>query len=201
MAAAFQHVEEAGEIGIEIGVGILQRVAHAGLGGEMHHRPEAAAGEELFGGGAIGQIEAMKGEAVELPESRQPSLLERRIVIGIEAVDPDDRPARCEQALRETEADEACGAGDENGIGHEMPVLGPPVEFCLHVTAFRPAVLGMADYPIGPPMSPCDSRATSQKGAIVRHARGEMPRIPRAPTAASAQPWHGRHVPIGSGMP
>ena len=37
--AAFQDVEEADEIGVDIGVRILQRVAHAGLGRQVHDRP------------------------------------------------------------------------------------------------------------------------------------------------------------------
>ena len=35
--AALQHVEEADEVGVDIGVRVLERVAHAGLGREMHH--------------------------------------------------------------------------------------------------------------------------------------------------------------------
>ena len=32
--------------------------------------------------------------------------------------DADDRPAGCQQALGEAEADEACGTGDQDGVGH-----------------------------------------------------------------------------------
>ena len=40
LTAAFQNVEKTGEIGVEISVGILQRVAHASLRREMHNRAE-----------------------------------------------------------------------------------------------------------------------------------------------------------------
>ena len=42
VAAAFENIEKAREIGVEIGMRILQRVAHARLRGEMHHRTEFA---------------------------------------------------------------------------------------------------------------------------------------------------------------
>ena len=49
VTAAFEHIEETGEIGVEIGVWIFQRVAHAGLRGEMNDRTECTIAKNRFG--------------------------------------------------------------------------------------------------------------------------------------------------------
>ena len=69
MAAAFENVEKAGEIGIEIGVRVLQRIAHAGLRGEMHDRTEIAVAKHRLGDFAVGEIELVKAEGAELPQA------------------------------------------------------------------------------------------------------------------------------------
>ncbi len=63
MTAAFEHVEEAGQIGVQIGMRILQRVPHARLRREMHHWAELAVAEDRLGAGAVGKIELVKGES------------------------------------------------------------------------------------------------------------------------------------------
>ena len=42
VAAAFEDVVKAGQVGIHIGKRIVQRIAHAGLRGEVHDRSEVA---------------------------------------------------------------------------------------------------------------------------------------------------------------
>ena len=49
-------------------------------------------------------------------ELGQPRLLQGRIIIVVEAVDADDRPAGLEQPAREEISDEACRAGDQDGL-------------------------------------------------------------------------------------
>ena len=41
--AAFQHVERAGDVAVDVGLRRLERIAHAGLGAQMHHAVEALA--------------------------------------------------------------------------------------------------------------------------------------------------------------
>ena len=45
--AAFQHIEKTLEIGIGIGMRMVDRIAHAGLGGEMDHLRKAVLGKQL----------------------------------------------------------------------------------------------------------------------------------------------------------
>ena len=97
--AAFEHVEEAGQVGVDIGVRIDQRMAHAGLRGEMHDTGEADAPRTAPPCRSRSARSSLtKAKAGQLREFGEPRLLERRIVIGIEVVDADDRPARLRAA-------------------------------------------------------------------------------------------------------
>ena len=57
MPAAFQYVQEALNIGVDIGVRVLQRVAHTRLRGKMHHLGKAVLRKQRFRGCAIRKIE------------------------------------------------------------------------------------------------------------------------------------------------
>ena len=48
MAAAFEHMQEAPDIGVDISVGVVERVADAGLRGEMDHALGLLLGEGRF---------------------------------------------------------------------------------------------------------------------------------------------------------
>src|SRR5215210_1460122 len=45
--ACLQYVEESGDVAFDVGVGILERIAHTGLRGEMDHAVEALVREQL----------------------------------------------------------------------------------------------------------------------------------------------------------
>ena len=115
MAAAFQDVGEAGEVGVDIGIRIGQRVTHAGLRAEMHDVRKAVLGEQLRHGGAVGEIAFDELEARQFGELGEPRLFQFRIVIGVEIVEADDAAAVAEEPPRDVETDEAGGAGDETG--------------------------------------------------------------------------------------
>ena len=86
--ANLEDVEKSGEISIEIGVRILQRVAHSGLSGKMHDRSEIAVAKQRCGEPAVGEIEPVKSEVLELAKDGKSCLLERRIVIGVDVSTP-----------------------------------------------------------------------------------------------------------------
>ena len=91
MAAAFEHVEEADEIGLRIGVRIDQRMAHAGLRREMDDVAETVRREQRR---AIASRSAMSicsnRNAGKSRELGKPRPLQRRVVIGVEIVEADD---------------------------------------------------------------------------------------------------------------
>ena len=114
MPSTFEHVEEAREVGVNVGMRIDQRVTHAGLRGEMHDIGKAMRGEQFRHGAAVGNIDLLELEIGECLELRDPGLLETRIVIGIEIVDAYHVVSAGQQAPRNVHADESGRPGDEN---------------------------------------------------------------------------------------
>ena len=62
VAAAFEHVDEALDIRIDIGVGMLERIANAGLCREMDDHGKAVLREKRLCCRAVREIELHKGE-------------------------------------------------------------------------------------------------------------------------------------------
>ena len=112
-AATLEHVEEAGQVCIDIGVRIDQRIAHTGLRREMHHIGELMRGEQLGHFGTICDIERLEAKRRKAAQLGEPRLLERGIVVVIEIVDPDDRASLLEQAARHMEPDESRRSGHQ----------------------------------------------------------------------------------------
>ncbi len=63
VAAGLEHVEEADEVALEVGARVLDGVADARLGGEVHHDVEAALGEQALDEGGVAQVAANESEA------------------------------------------------------------------------------------------------------------------------------------------
>ena len=112
--AGLEHVEEAGEVGLAVGLRVLDGVAHPGLGGQVDDAVEALAREKRVQPGTVGDVEPLEREARLRPQARQARFLQRRLVIGIEVVDAHDRVAARQQPLGDVHSDEAGGAGDQD---------------------------------------------------------------------------------------
>ena len=110
--AALQHVQEADEVGIAIGVRVVDRVAHAGLGGQVRHGVEAMPGKERrdpFAGSHI-QLDKLKPGKGRQPGKARP--LETDVVVVVEAVDADHPVAALQQGSAQCGAYEPGRAGD-----------------------------------------------------------------------------------------
>jgi hypothetical protein len=110
-------MEEAHEVGVDVGVRVVDRVPHPGLGREVDDGTKAVGCEEGLHLAAVGEIDAGEGETVARFEALQTRLLESRVVVVVEVVEADNSPAFTEEALGEVVTDEAGGAGDENWLG------------------------------------------------------------------------------------
>ena len=105
----------ADQVGLDIGAGVDQAVAHAGLGGEVDDAVGVAAG---FGQRRrIGDVAAHEAEIVVFLQPRQPRFLQRHVVIVVEIVDADDGVAALEQTDRGMHADETGRSCHKYGHG------------------------------------------------------------------------------------
>ena len=116
VAATFQDIEKAGEIGVRIGVRIDQRMPHACLRGEMDRVRKAILAKQRRGGCAIRQIQLYEFEILGARELGQPRFLQLRIVIRRQIIHADDVAAVRHQTARDVKTDKAGSAGDKNGI-------------------------------------------------------------------------------------
>ena len=74
MPAALEHVQRANQVTVGVGVRVLDRVAHAGLSGEVHHALQPGAREQRFHALPIGEVELLEGEPLVAAENLQPGL-------------------------------------------------------------------------------------------------------------------------------
>ena len=120
VAAGLEHVEEADQVALEVCARVLDGVADARLGGEVHHDVEAVLSEQALDEGGVAQVAAYEGKAavcVGLSKHAQARVLDAGVVVAVEVVETDDDViGLLEQLLDEEGTDEAGRSGDENCI-------------------------------------------------------------------------------------
>jgi hypothetical protein len=114
VARGFQDRQVAGQVGALVGERVVDRVAHAGLGGQVDDALGAAGADQLHHRRVVGDVQADHGEARPAVETGGAGGLEGRVVVVVEDVDADHRLAAVEQALGHVHADETRGAGDDD---------------------------------------------------------------------------------------
>src|SRR6516225_935429 len=98
------------------GVAMAAALKHIEKTGEIHDWPELDLGKNAFDRVPFGEIELVEGKFAKFVQDGQASLLQRRIVIIVDAVHTDHRAAAFKKTAGESEANEACGAGNKDGI-------------------------------------------------------------------------------------
>lgn len=126
VTAGLKDVEEADEVALEVGARVLDGVAHARLGSEVHHDVETVLREQALYEGGVAQVAAHEGEAavgVGLGQHAQAGVLDTGVVVAVEVVETDDNViGLLEQLLDEERADKAGCSGDEYFICHIAPL-------------------------------------------------------------------------------
>ena len=117
VAAAFENIDEADEIAVDIGMRVQQGVAHAGLGGKVDDLVEFLGGEQRLHAGTVTDIQFDEAEFRVFGQSLEAAFLEADVVIIVEIVEADDLVATRQQAQRGSHADKAGSAGNENFHG------------------------------------------------------------------------------------
>ena len=110
---AFEDVQGAGDVALDVVVGVGERVAHARLRGEVHDAIRRG-GERGGDGVLIAQVGAPELERGLGGEPGEPGLLELRVVVGVHVVEPDHGVAAGEQVRAHVRPDEPGRAGDQH---------------------------------------------------------------------------------------
>ena len=81
VAAAFEHVQEAGDVGVDIGVGVVEGIADARLRREVDDPLEALLGESGLDRRPVSKIGLDEAEAFSTRQAGKPRLFQRDVVI------------------------------------------------------------------------------------------------------------------------
>jgi hypothetical protein len=114
VAATLQDVGEARDIALDIGMRIHQRIAHPGLGGQMHHAVEPVLLEQRLHARAVRHIQLHELKARLAREPRQAVMLELGVVVVVQIVQAHHLVAAGEQDLADMHADKAGRAGNQD---------------------------------------------------------------------------------------
>src|SRR6476469_9180680 len=83
VAAALEHVERAGDVGLDIGVGMIERVTDAGLRREVDNPLGPLRGKHRLDHLTLGKVRLDEMESVAALEPPKTGLFERDIVVGL----------------------------------------------------------------------------------------------------------------------
>jgi len=116
MARDFEQVEVADQVGLDIGMGVLDRIAYPGLGTQVNHAADLLPSQRGVERSHVGKVDLVKGEAIRRlgGQRRQPVTLQGDRVVIVEVVDADDAVAPRRQQADQVKANEAGRAGNEN---------------------------------------------------------------------------------------
>jgi hypothetical protein len=120
VAAAFRDRDEPLNIGADGDVGVLQRIPHPALHGQVDHAMKALALEELLHSRPASHIHAKEAKLRVRFEQRQAAVHQPRLVFVVEVVNVHDRVAVIQQPLRDVEADESSRASYEDWVRHNQ---------------------------------------------------------------------------------
>ncbi|MGY3468721.1 hypothetical protein ACVW0I_005592 [Bradyrhizobium sp. LM6.11] len=118
---------------------LLDRIAHAGLGREMHDFGKSVSRKQRRDGLAVGEIGLDEGETGIPAQQRKARLFQRRVVIAVEIVEPDDGPALAQKLPGDVKADETGRTRNQNRlIRHSVPEKSFAREASLAGSAIAP---------------------------------------------------------------
>jgi hypothetical protein len=124
----FEDVAEADQVGVDVGGRVLDRVADAGLGSQIHDGVEAVSGEQLGDGRPIDDVHLDEGEPLMRGQPREPGVLQADLIVVIHVVDAGHGIAALEQTVCERRADEPRDAGHQDV--HQTISLRVPRRAC-----------------------------------------------------------------------
>src|SRR5882672_1539487 len=128
---------------------MLDRIAHAGLGREVHHESKTMLRKQCGDRRTIREIGRHETELRMAAQDIQTGLLQGRIVVTVEIVEPDNGPALRQQPAGDMKPDKTCRTRDEYcSIRHRAPKGSVPQHQRSGV--LLPAALRVPQYPVIP---------------------------------------------------
>lgn len=124
MAATFEDCCESRQISVHVCEWVDERISDAGLRPEMNHVRKAIVFKKSRDPLTIGKVKLGEAKAIEFGKLRAPRFLERRIVIGIYVIEPDDFAAIAQKPLSDVVTDESGRTGNENGAVSHLTHTG-----------------------------------------------------------------------------
>src|SRR5262245_60879625 len=110
---AFEHVAESHNIGVDVLLGMVDRISDASLRSEMDDDLKAIRREQSRHRVAIDDVEAFERKALAAGQAREPRLLERHLVVVVQVIHADYCAAARKQTVRERSTDETGGPSDQ----------------------------------------------------------------------------------------
>lgn len=110
MATPFQNVHESDDVAINIGIRILQGIAHPRLSRKVNDPIKLLLIKKCHHGLAINHVHLYKAESGVGSESLQPGLFQIDIVVIVQIIQPDHLITACQQTQCRGHANEACCA-------------------------------------------------------------------------------------------
>ncbi len=114
MPAALENCQEADQVAVDVGLGILERIADSGLGREVDHPVEPLRIEQRLDALPILHRDLPKLKPLPAFEPGESIPLQGRRVVGVEIVDSQHRMPGGQEPLGDERADESGRPGDED---------------------------------------------------------------------------------------
>lgn len=87
--ATFKDIEESVDIGVQIRVRVVNRISNTCLGSEVNDSVEWILMENVCNRITVGEISFEKGEVFQSPQRLESRVLQCRIIVRVDVVDPD----------------------------------------------------------------------------------------------------------------
>ena len=113
VAAALQNIDEADKVAVDVGVRVLQGIAHACLRRQVHDHIKLLGFEQLRRLLAVGQFLLRKLKTRHRLQLGQPVLLQLHVIVIVQIVKADHVVPTVQQPTAQVESDESGRSGDE----------------------------------------------------------------------------------------
>jgi hypothetical protein len=118
MPAAFQDVQKSLEIGVDIGLRLIDRMPNAGLRRKMDHPGKSVFCEQVGGRRPVCEVDLLEGEARIAAQNAETSALQGGIIVAVDVVQSDDAAPIIEQPTRNMKTDEAGCSRHQDVVGN-----------------------------------------------------------------------------------